>query len=587
MPDLPSLFGQLPRVRTWSRLGLCVLAGLLGLIDLRATGRASAGDRPNVLFIAVDDLRPEFGAYGAPHVHSPHLDRLARSGVTFLRAYCQQAVCSPSRSSVLTGARPDTTRVYDLNTHFRTALPQVVTLGEHFKNHGYFVQGVGKIYHPGFDDTPTWSVPWHTPTAPTYALPESEPASNEPASNEPASNEPAGQKNDPDQPAGPSDAGAPTGAPPAADPAPQAGSPAQPRRAGPPGRARRRRAANAASPQQSANTPTANTPGANTPKKNANRRPNAKGLAFEAADVPDHTFRDARVADAAIRILEQRGDQAQPFFLAVGFAKPHLPFVAPRRYWDLYPPGELALAPNPFRPEGAPPYAIGPGGELHAYRGIPREIPDELARQLKHGYYAALSYMDAQLGRVLDALDRLGLRENTLIVLWGDHGWKLGEHAAWCKHSNCENDTRVPLLVSGPGVKHPGVQTSGLVELVDLYPSLCDLAGLPLPEHLEGTSFRGLLDQPNREWKRAALSQYPRTHAGEALMGYSLRTATHRFTAWVRRNRPEEIVAVELYDHTVDPQENTNLASREETRALQAELLKLHRAGWRGARPGF
>ncbi|MFM8219836.1 MAG: sulfatase-like hydrolase/transferase, partial [Planctomycetaceae bacterium] len=273
MPDLPSLFGQLPRVRTWSRLGLCVLAGLLGLIDLRATGRASAGDRPNVLFIAVDDLRPEFGAYGAPHVHSPHLDRLARSGVTFLRAYCQQAVCSPSRSSVLTGARPDTTRVYDLNTHFRTALPQVVTLGEHFKNHGYFVQGVGKIYHPGFDDTPTWSVPWHTPTAPTYALPESEPASNEPASNEPAGsepagNEPAGQKNDPDQPAGPSDAGAPTGAPPAADPAPQAGSPAQPRRAGPPGRARRRRAANAASPQQSANTPTANTPTANTPGAN-------------------------------------------------------------------------------------------------------------------------------------------------------------------------------------------------------------------------------------------------------------------------------------------------------------------------------
>ena len=571
MPNLPSPPGGLSPLRTQLVIGLWVLAGLFGLAGPGGTGPARAGDRPNVLFIAVDDLRPEFGAYGAQHVHSPNLDCLARSGVTFLRAYCQQAVCSPSRSSVLTGARPDTTRVYDLNTHFRTALPQVVTLGEHFKNNGYFVQGVGKIYHPGFDDTPTWSVPWHTPNAPSYALPASEPAPQPAPAPSPTDNPPT---DNPPTEAPPTDI-PPAGTPQAERPTATPRSPAQPRPVPPPGRPRRRRPANAApSPE-------------NAPVANADRRPNGKGPAFEAAEVPDHTFRDARVADAAIRILEERRQRAEPFFLAVGFAKPHLPFVAPKRYWDLYDPGEITLAPNPFRPHGAPSYAIGPGGELRSYRGISREIPDDLARQLKHGYYAAISYMDAQLGRVLDALDQLGLRENTLIVLWGDHGWKLGEHAAWCKHSNCENDTRVPLLVSGPGVKHPGAQTTGLVELVDIYPSLCDLAGLPLPDHLEGTSFRPLLDQPDREWKRAAISQYPRSHEGQSLMGYSLRTATHRFTVWVRRNRPDDIAAVELYDHTVDPQENTNLADREETRPLQDELLKLYRSGWRGARPGF
>jgi len=513
---------------------------------LLSLGVARGGDRPNVLFIAVDDLRPEFGAYGATHVQSPHLDRLARSGVTFLSAYCQQAVCSPSRSSVMTGTRPDTTRVYDLKTHFRKALPEVVTLGQHFRVHGYFVQGVGKIFHPGFDDAPTWSVPWESPQAPTYALP----ASEAPSASAPQT--PAPNAND-------RDANPPT-------PAEGAGNPR--------GRARRQRAA------AGADTPP-------DPGKAARpqRAPNSKGVAWEAADVPDDFFRDGRVADAAIRILEDRRQQGVPFFLAVGFAKPHLPFVAPQRYWDLYDPARIELAPNPFPQRGAPPYALGPGGELRAYRNVPREIPPELARQLKHGYYASLSYMDAQLGRVLDALDRLGLRDDTLIVLWGDHGWKLGEHQAWCKHGNCENDTRVPLLLAGPGIPHPGTQPRGLVELVDIYPTLCDLAGLPLPDHLEGTSLRGLLDQPDRDWKRAALSQYPRVHEGRSLMGYSLRSATHRLTVWVRRDQPAEIDSVELYDHTTDPQENTNLAGREETREIQQQLLELQRAGWRAARP--
>ncbi len=335
------------------------------LLATALVSTALAGDKPNVLFIAVDDLRPEFGAYGADYVKSPNLDRLAKSGITFGRAYCQQAVCSPTRSSLMTGTRPDTTKVWDLNTHFRKALPNVVTLAQHFKNNGYFVQGMGKIYHGGYDDPVTWSVPWQRPNAPTYALKENL-----------------------------------TGEAPALTAEPDAA----PKKGGKKGAEKRKDA---------------------TP-------PGSRGPAFEGAEVPDDTFVDGKIADLAVTTLRDISKKKEPFFLAVGFARPHLPFVSPKKYWDLYDPATLALAPNKFRPKDAPDYAIVPGGELRAYRGIPGgSIPDDLARQLKHGYYAAISYMDAQLGKVLDELDRLGLAKNTIVVLWGDHGWKLGEHDAW------------------------------------------------------------------------------------------------------------------------------------------------------------
>ncbi len=484
---------------------------------LWAAGLATsqAAERPNVLFIAVDDLRPEFGAYGASHVKSPNLDRLARSGVTFHRAYCQQAVCSPSRTSVMTGARPDTTKVWDLVTHFRDAMPGVVTLGQHFKNHGYFVQGMGKIYHGGFDDAPTWSVPWQSPRAQTYGLPENN----------------------------------------------RYGRPA----------------------------PEVNDGKGGSKKKSSEKKLNSRGPAFEGADVPDNTFQDGQVADLAIRTLGELKAKSQPFFLAVGFVKPHLPFVAPKKYWDLYDPAKIQLAPNKYRPKDAPDYAIQAGGELRNYKDIPESsIPDNLARQLKHGYYAAISYMDAQLGRVLDELERLKLRENTIVVLWGDHGWKLGEHDAWCKHSNCENDTNGALLLSAPGLKTAGAHSRALVEFVDIYPTLADLAGLPLPSHLEGLSFKPVLEKPDRPWKQAAFSQYPRSSgrsgAGQ-LMGYSMRTERHRFTVWVARNDPSKVETTELYDHTADPQENQNLAGRPENAALVENLMKQWRAGWRGALP--
>lgn len=503
------------RLRFFAPLALGFLGSLCA--PSVASAAAPSASRPNILFVAVDDLRPEFGAYGATYIKSPHLDRLARSGMTFNRAYCQQAVCSPSRTVVMTGTRPDTSKVWDLETHFRTAIPNVVTLGQHFKNHGYFVQGMGKIYHGGFDDVPTWSVPWQTPrTSGAYARPENIALANRPAD------------------------------PPAAD---------------------------------------VKTGGKRAAKKAA-RGP--RGPAFEAGEVADDYYTDGKTAELAVATLREISRKPEPFFLAVGFSKPHLPFVSPKKYWDLYDPARIQLAPNKYRPKDAPEYAIGPGGEMRSYHGVPTgSIPDDFARQLKHGYYAAISYMDAQLGKVLDELDRLGLREKTVIVLWGDHGWKLGEHDAWCKHSNCENDTNAPLLLSVPGTKHAGVRTDALVEFVDIYPTLADLAGLPLPAHLEGRSFKPVLEDPRRPWKSAAFSQYPRP-AGQghgALMGYAMRTDRHRFTVWVDRHDHSKVNALELYDHRTDPQENTNIAGLPANAALVDRLMTQWRAGWRGAVP--
>ncbi len=504
-------------------LGLLFLScGALGL-------RAATPQKPNILFIAVDDLRPEFGAYGKDYIKSPNLDRIARAGITFNRSYCQQAVCSPTRSSLLTGTRPDTTKVWDLVTHFRDALPNVVTLPQHFKNHGYFVQGMGKIYHGSLDDPRSWSVPWVTPKADTYALPENVKLNERRYGVEPAGdNAPAGKAK---------------------------------------GKGKKAAKDADAAPSQK----------------------NIRGPAFEGAEVPDNYFQDGRVADLAVSTLRDISKKSEPFFLAVGFVKPHLPFIAPKKYWDLYDPAKIQLAPNKFRPKDAPDYTILPGGELRNYFGIPDgSIPDDLARQLKHGYYAAISYMDAQVGKLLDELDRLDLRKNTIVILWGDHGWKLGEHDAWCKHTNTENDTNTALLLSVPGMKNAGAKTNSIVEFVDIYPTLAELAGLPLPSHLEGASFMPLLEDPKRSWKSAAFSQYPRT-AGKsnsgALMGYAMRTERYRFVVWVGRNDHTKVDAIELYDHQTDPQENTNVAKLPANAALVGQLMAQWKKGWQGALP--
>ena len=504
----------------------CLLKFLPCLLVVSPAGAAdTAPARPNILFIAVDDLRPELGAYGKDYIKSPNIDRLARSGITFNRAYCQQAVCSPTRSSLMTGTRPDTTKVWDLVTRFRTALPDVVTLGQHFKNNGYFVQGMGKIYHGSLDDAATWSVPWGTPDAPVYALPENV------------------KLNERRYEVDPDDQGNQPGAAPA------------------------------------------------TPEGVPSGKKNIRGPAFEAADVPDNTFQDGKVAELAVATLREVSKKTEPFFLAVGFIRPHLPFVSPKKYWDLYDPAKIELAPNKFYPKDAPDYAIRKNGnEVDNYHGIPAgSIPDDIARQLKHGYYASVSYMDAQVGLVLAELERLGLCENTIVILWGDHGWKLGEHDAWAKHSNCENDTNAPLILSVPGMKNAGVHTDALVEFVDIYPTLSELAGLPLPGHLEGVSLKPLLAEPTRPWKSAAFSQYPRASgkAGAAmdLMGYTMRTDRYRFTVWVDRADHGKIDAIELYDHQNDPLENVNIAKIPANTELVGSLMTQWRKGWQGAKP--
>lgn len=499
---------------------------ILNLVALCATACAYAAPsaKPNVLFIAVDDLRPELGCYGRDHIKSPNIDTLARTGIVFERAYVQQAICSPSRTSVMTGLRPDTTKVWDLVTSFRTAQPDTITLGQAFKNAGYFVQGMGKIYHGKLNDEASWSVPWGTPKADTYALTENTVA---------------------DAPKAAADA--------------DAGAPAAPGK-------KKKKAAEGV---------------------DSEGLPKAKGAAYESADVPDNTYTDGKTAELAVTTLGDLAKKDQPFFLAVGFAKPHLPFVSPKKYWDLYDPATVAPPANPFYPKDAPAYAIRKtNGEIYAYKGIPARtepFSPELVRTLRHGYYAAVSYTDAQIGKILAELDRLDLRKNTIVILWSDHGYKLGEHNAWCKHSNAENDTNSPLILSVPGMKNPGARTKALVEFVDIYPTLADLAGVPAPAYLEGTSARPLVDNPDRPWKTAAFSQYPRNEKG-GLMGYSMRTDRYRFTVWVKTSDPTQIDATELYDHQLDAQENANLANDPAHAALVEKLMVQWRAGWQGAR---
>lgn len=492
----------------------------LGAIVQAAPHQRSRDRAPlNVLFIAVDDLRPEGGTFGPSPVKTPHIDALARRGVAFTRAYAQQALCSPSRTSLLTGLRPDTTRIYDLQTHFRATVPDVVTLPEHFKRHGYHAQGFGKIYHEGLDDRASWSVPLWMPTLPwneAYGKPET-----------------------------------------IAD-------------------VRRQRERLLADGRPLGPLVAERDARTGTTLKLGGGGPYVRGPSWEDPDVADEALPDGELATAAIGAMRQLRDR--PFFLALGFAKPHLPFVAPKKYYDLYPADTIQVAPNPLAPRDAPAIAMHGWGELRQYPDIPRTGPlsDEQARALRRGYFAAISYVDAQIGRVLAEVDRLGLRDRTIVVLWGDHGYHLGEHGLWNKHSNFEGATRSPLIVSAPGRK-AGVRTAALAELVDVYPTLCDLAGLPLPPALEGASLAPVFADPTRSIKDAAFSQYPRPKG----MGYTMRTDRHRYTEW--RSTAGDVLAAELYDHHTDAQENENLAGRPEHGAAVRELSARLKAGWRAA----
>ena len=453
-----------------------------------------AESRPNVLFIAVDDLRPELGCYGESHIHSPNIDALAESGRRFERAYCQQAVCNPSRTSLMTGMRPDSIGVTGNHSHFRDKHPDVVTLPQHFKQHGYHAAAIGKVYHGVFPDGSS-ATRWDTMGDPqSWSVPAI--------------------------------------------------------RFGPRYYYTEEGIAAAKTIYRKVYRPM--NPGPDDWTKKL-----VFGLATESPDVPDSTLYDGQVADVAVKTLRKLKGTDKPFFLAVGFIKPHSPYIAPKKYFDLY--DDVSLPTHTEFPANAPSFAGHGSGELRRYTDQPRSgaIADDKQRRVRHAYYACISYIDAQIGRVLNELERTGLSNNTIVVLYGDHGYHLGEQGLWGKTTNFELDTRVPLIVRAPGMKDAGESSSSLVELVDLYATLSELAGLPITKQLEGKSFAAALVDPNRLTKTTALSQYPR---GGGLMGYSMRTATHRLTQWVHR-QSGEIRATELYDYADGLIETKNIAA--------------------------
>ncbi|MFC2094030.1 sulfatase [Bacteroidota bacterium] len=484
---------------------------------------------PNILFIAIDDLRPELGCYGTEYVKSPSIDRLAENGIMFTQSYCQSAVCNPSRASLLTGLRPDRIKVWDLRTDFRDTSPDVVTLPQHFKNNGYHTVGIGKIYHNVLPDSLSWSEPkLHI----------------------------KGYPFDPD--------------------------------------AVYRNEKNVASLEEKKQKIIA--------EGNQERYIDRigewylKDVAYEIVDAPDDVYFDGAQTDVALEKIEELTNKEKPFFFAIGFYRPHLPFNVPKKYWDMYEREKIPLAENDYIPKDAPLMAINNLRELRGYtdfKTIPHpgdgQISEDQTRALKHGYLASVSYIDAQVGRLINKLKELKIDDNTIVVLWGDHGWKLGEHGSWCKMTNYEIDTKVPLIFSIPQLKGKSIKSKRMVEFVDVYPTLCELAGISIPETLEGTSAVPLFENPDRPWKKAAFSQFLREGIwiapdGVEYMGYSIRTEIYRYTEWVNWES-KELAAIELYDHTTDPNENINIAGIEENESVIIEISERLKLGWRAALP--
>ncbi|KZS38833.1 iduronate-2-sulfatase [Aquimarina aggregata] len=518
--------------------------------------------KPNILFIAIDDLRPELGAYGSQLAVSPNIDKLASQGLLFENAYCQQAICGPSRASVLTGIRPETSGVFHNYVKFRDVNPEVVTLPQYFKQHGYETAYTGKIFHHGdLDEEKSWS-----------RLPALDSMISKGIKN------PVGfalEKNNKER--------------------------------------------------------------AETRKEMVAQYGKvakyglASGVAYESTDVSDNTYHDGYNTELAIATMKEMlaQDSSKPFFMGLGFNKPHLNWVAPKKYWDLYDRDSIQLAIHVNGPEKGAEMGLHPSFELRVRSGIPKKgtIGKELAITLKHAYLACVSYVDAQIGKMIKALEDANVRDNTIIVLWSDHGFHLGEMGIWGKATNYEIATRVPLIIWTPDMpkESSGRTTDALVELVDIYPTLAALAGFDIPQHVEGTSFKPLLMNPTIPWKNAVFSQFPspalrewgayplrpamrETYFGplieeveeriikqqgnkwdrklfeNTLMGYAMRTGQYRIVIWKDRDHPETApIFIELYDHNVDPMETNNIADT--TPELVSQLLEQFNKGWRGNFP--
>jgi uncharacterized sulfatase len=460
-------------------------ARILGILAAALLMSGARGEtKLNVLFIAVDDMNTDLGCYGHPLVKSPNIDRLARMGVRFDRAYCQFPLCSPSRSSLMTGLRPDATRVYNLSYHFRTGLPEVVTLSQTFMNNAYYAARVGKIYHygnpgdigtSGLDDAPSWN---HVVN-------------------------PAGRD------------------------------------------------------KTVLETDIINY----TPKRGLGSA--MSFLSDKEGRDEEHT--DGKVAIEAVKLLEQHKDK--PFFLAAGFYKPHTPYVAPKKYFDLYPMDKIQLPQEP-----ADHLKSVPKPALASTQPWPNfGVTGDQARECKQAYYAAISFVDAQIGKLLEAMDRLKLWDNTVVVFWSDHGYHLGEHGLWMKQSLFDESSRVPMVIVAPGAKGNGKSSPRTVELLDLYPTLADLSGLTPPKDLAGASLRPLLDDPAKAWDRAAFTQVQRG----ANPGYAVTTERWRYIEWDDGKQ-----GVQLYDRETDPHEYVNVASDPGHEKVVEELKARMKRNW-------
>lgn len=454
---------------------------------------ALAADRPNVLLILVDDLKPALGCYGDSVAQTPNIDRLAARAMRFDLAFCNQAVCAPSRFTLMLGSHSTSTGLYGLGSRLREIIPGAVTMPQYFAKHGYGTESLGKVFHIGHGnegDPDSFSVTHFHDKVIEYLDPESTDGGQLTREEAYFTNQRLGE----------------IGSLP-------------------------------------------------------------RGAAFESPDVEDVQYADGRVAAETVRRLQaarrRRDVNGTPFFIAAGFARPHLPFSAPRKYWDLFDPAKLPLPKFEDLPKNAPVVAGKRGGEITNYKPVPTDphadFCDSLTRRLIHGYYASTSFVDAQIGKVLEELDRLGLARNTIVVLWGDHGFHLGDLGIWTKHTNYEQANRIPLLIYAPGVTKPGSSTKQLAESVDIFPTLAQLAGLPTPtgpQAIDGVSLVPVLRNPAARVRDHAYHVYPKQKLGRAI-----RTARYRMVEWRAFGKPQNAAEYELYDYVTDPLERENLAA--------------------------
>ena len=462
-----------------------IIAALI-LTSLAVT--LSAAEQLNILFIASDDMRPQLGCYGDPTVKSPHIDALAKRGMVFNRSYVQQALCSPSRISMLSGRYPATTGIFEIGRTLRTTMSDITTMPQHFKNNGYHTRSLGKIYHVGIDDDASWTIPaWHS---------------------------------------------------------------------------KKPRASAATQAAVAKLIADAKASGVEIPKQGKGNR-NSAVPAFEAVDCGDDDLLDGDCAVNAIaQLREHAKNPGQPFFLAVGFANPHVPWIAPKKYFDLYDPAKLPLAKNEFLPKGSPAFAATSGADFYSYKGVPQvpgdQLPEDYKRACLQGYFAAISYVDAQVGRLLATLDETGLAKNTVVIFWSDHGYYMGEHTWWgAKHNNYEGATRNCLIIATPGQKTAGKKTDALVQSVDLAPTLTQLCGLPAHAGFQGRSLTPLLDDPAAGVNTAAFSWYPKA----GYLGLTMRTEKWRYVEWTKPGAPTER---ELFNIVHDLQNDLNVADKPE-----------------------